>query len=58
MTKPKKNPKTGDVVGWVWMLDGNVEWISDTRKDAIEFKKDARIELSKSIKLAKIVLAK
>lgn len=54
----KKKPKTGDIVGWAWILDGDAVWMSDTRKDAREWKKDARGPAVKHLRLAKIVLAK
>lgn len=62
MTKPKKKPKTGDVVGWVIVdCDGDARpgTIFGTRRDA---KADAkvmdRISGYAPFRVAKIVLAK
>lgn len=61
MTKPKKKPKTGDVVGWTIVdkdFDTRSDCIFDTRREARN-QADAR---DKSVfapfRIAKIVLAK
>lgn len=55
MTKQKK-AKTGDVVGWALILDGAAIWMSDTRKDARAWKKNARGPAVKELRLAKLVM--
>lgn len=58
MSKTKKKPKTGDVVGWAYTLWGEFMWLGDSRRKAREWKKSVRGHEVKNLRLAKIVLAK
>ena len=58
MTNPKKKPKTGDVVGWAWMLSDSVIWMGISRSDARNWRKYGRGSGVKLMRLAKLVLTK